>query len=86
MQEEWFDAHTGVLRLDEIVAQRPTFQKIMADNIVTAAEFREQSATVADLMRQLEAMLSPDAKAAATNAFAELAVLLALSAKAQTGG
>ena len=86
MHQEWFDPETGILRLDEIVAQRPSFQKIMADSKVTPAEFREQSSNVVGLIRRLETMLSPEAKIVATDALAELAVLLALSAASQAKG
>lgn len=84
MDESWFDAATGMLRIDEIVAQRPTFQMVLQDGIVTTAEFQEQTARVRTLMEQLETLLSPEAKSVATDTLAELAVLLALSAKVQT--
>ncbi|MDX1935028.1 MAG: hypothetical protein SFU56_20710 [Capsulimonadales bacterium] len=85
MEDSWFDSATGLLRFDEIVAQRPTFQKIMADGAVTPQEFRDQADKVHGLMRQLEGMLAPEAKTVATDTLAELAVLLALSARVSSG-
>lgn len=85
MEESWFDPATGLLRFDEIVVQRPTFQKIMEDGVVTSTEFREQAEKVHTLMHQLETLLTPEAKSIATDTLAELAVLLALSARVQVG-
>jgi hypothetical protein len=85
VEESWFDSATGLLRFDEIIVQRPTFQKIMEDGVVTADEFREQAEKVHTLMHQLEALLTPEAKSIATDTLAELAVLLALSARVQAG-
>ncbi len=83
MDESWFDSTTGMLRFDEIVAKRPTFQMVLQDGIVTAAEFRAQSERVRGLMEQLETELPPEAKSIATETLAELAVLFALSAQLQ---
>ena len=85
MGESWFDEKTGLLRFDEIVAARPSFQKIMQDGVVTSAEFREQAETVHKLMEQLEGMLSPEEKALTTETLAELSVLLVLSSRLSAG-
>lgn len=78
----WFDPETGTLLFDQMVAERPSFQKITADGVVTPAELHEQAVRVADLFRTLEAALPPDAKTAATDALCELAVLHALTSRA----
>jgi hypothetical protein len=82
MNSSWFDA-TGTLRFDELAAERDSFQKILQDGVVTSAEFQEQAARVAQLFRTLETKLTPEAKGIATDALCELAVLHALSARAQ---
>jgi hypothetical protein len=74
----WFDAKTGALLFDEMVAERASYRKIVEDETVTPEELREQAQTVADLLRRLEGMLTPEAKAVASDALCELAVLNAL--------
>jgi len=60
------------------VAEMPSFQKIMEAGIVTDEELAAQTLRVAALLRDLEAALPPDAKALATDALCELAVLHSL--------
>jgi hypothetical protein len=66
-----------------MVVERPSYRKIVQDRVVTPAEFQEQAQQVAALFRQLEGLLSPEAKAVATDALCELAVLNALAARPQ---
>ena len=75
--KDWFDT-AGMLRLDEIVSTRPSFQRIMQDGRVTPAEYHAQAARVTELLRVLEARLDPEQKAAVTETLGELAVLMAL--------
>lgn len=74
----WFDPETGFLLLDEYVAEMPSFQKIMEDGVVTDGELVQQALRVTALLKELETVLSPAAKAVATEALCELAVLHAL--------
>ena len=83
MDTSWFDPATGTLRFDEMVMERPSYQKITQDGAVTPAEMRAQAEHVAGLLRELEGLLSPEAKAVATDALCELAVLNALTARVQ---
>jgi hypothetical protein len=78
----WFDPKTGVLLLDDYVS-RPSYRKVMEDGVVTDDELSEQAHRVVDLLRKLEAMLSPEARSVATDAFCELAVLHALARQRQ---
>jgi hypothetical protein len=78
MDKPWFDARTGTLLLDEYVASMPSFQKVMQDGVVTDNEIAEIAHKTVALLRQLEEMLSPEAKAVATEALCQLAVLYAL--------
>ena len=55
----FFDQQTGILNFDEQVQIRPSFQKIMEDQKVTAEEVEEQSLLVISLLKELEASLSP---------------------------
>ena len=78
MNRPWFDHETGTLLLDEYVAVMPSFQRIMADGVVTPAEVHEQAERTIERLKQLESLLSPEARIVATDALCELAVLHAL--------
>ena len=64
----------GILNIDELVAQRPTFRKIMEDQIVTDDELTNQ----ANLLKKLEQTLSPGQLSEVENLLAEMSVLYAI--------
>lgn len=74
----WFDPEIGFLLLDEYIAEMPSFLKIMEDGIVTDGELVQQGLRVTSLLKELESALPPAAKAVATEALCELAVLHAI--------
>src|SRR5215211_5108037 len=75
MDRPWFDSETGTLMLDEYVVEMDSYRRIVDD------ELAEQTQRVTSLLQQLEGMLSPEAKAIATEALGELTVLHALQVK-----
>jgi hypothetical protein len=81
MDKPWFDQETGTLLLDEYVVEMDSYRRIVEDQTITDDELVEQTQRVASLLRQLEESLSPEAKAIATEALGELAVLNALQVK-----
>ena len=81
MDKPWFDQETGTLLLDEYVLERDSYRRIVEDDTITDDELVEQTQRVTSLLRQLEETLSPEAKAIATEALGELAVLNALQVK-----
>jgi hypothetical protein len=81
MDKPWFDQETGTLLLDEYVLEMDSYRRIVEDEAITDDELVEQTQRVASLLRQLEESLSPEAKAIATEALGELAVLNALQVK-----
>ncbi len=81
MDRPWFDQDTGTLLLDEYVLERDSYRRIVEDELITDAELVEQTQRVASLLQRLEEVLSPEAKALATEALCELAVLNALQVK-----
>jgi hypothetical protein len=81
MDKPWFDQETGTLILDEYVVEMDSYRRIVEDETITDAELDEQTKRVTSLLRQLEETLSPEAKAIATEALGELAVLNALQVK-----
>ena len=44
----------GYIDIDEMLAQEPSFRKIMEDGVVTADELREQTDTVINLLHEVE--------------------------------
>ena len=81
MDKPWFDHETGALMLDEYVVEMDSYRRMVEDEIISDDEFVEQAQRVTSLLQQLEEMLSPEAKAIATEALGELAVLNALQVK-----
>jgi flagellin-specific chaperone FliS len=81
MEKLWFDQETGTLLLDEYVVEMDSYRRIVEDETITDAELVEQTQRVASLLRRLEETLPPEAKAIATEALSELAVLNALQVK-----
>ncbi len=69
----------GVLRIDEAIMQRPTFLRIMEDNVVTEEEISEQSKVVLDLLRKAEKEFSPSQLQIVEDLLAETGVLFAIS-------
>ena len=81
MDKPWFDQETGTLLLDEYVVEVDSYRRIVEDETITDAELVEQTQRVVSLLRQLEETLSPEAKAIATEALSELAVMAHLQVK-----
>jgi len=77
----WFDQQTGTLMLDEYVVEMDSYRRIVEDESISDDELVEQTQRVTSLLQQLEDTLSPEAKAIATEALGELAVLNALQVK-----
>ena len=68
----------GYIDIDEMIAQEPSFQKIMADEIVTDDELREQTETVINLLHEVENKFSEEDKLLVKRLFAETNVLSAI--------
>jgi hypothetical protein len=80
MDRPWFDQETDVLLIDEYIVEMDSYKRIVEDGKLTDTELLEQTLRVTTLLRQLEEALSPEAKALATEALGEMAVLNALQA------
>jgi hypothetical protein len=81
MDRPWFDEQTGTLLLDDYAVEMDSYRRIAEDESITDAELLDQTQRVISLLQQLEEELSPEAKALATEALSELAVLSALQGK-----
>lgn len=65
----------GFIDIDEMIAQEPSFQKIMADGIVTDDELKQQSELVISLLREVENRFSEEDQQLVKKLFAETNVL-----------
>jgi hypothetical protein len=81
MDRPWFDEQTGTLLLDDYAVEMDSYRRIVEDETITDAELLDQTQRVMSLLQQLEDVLSPEAKALATEALSELAVLSFLQVK-----
>lgn len=72
----FFDEN-GMLRLDEAVAERPTFKKIMEDQVVTDAELEEQAKLVVSILKRIEETFPPEQLKQVEELLAETSVLYA---------
>ncbi len=68
----------GMFRLDELMAERLTFRKIMEDNIVTDEEIEEQSCLVIELLKKIEETFLPEQLVQVENVLVEFGVLSAV--------
>ena len=68
MDRPWFDEQTGTLLLDDYAVEMDSYRRIVEDEIITDAELLDQTQRVVSLLQQLDEVLSPEAKALATEA------------------
>ena len=68
----------GFIDIDEMIAQEPSFQKIMEDGVVTDEELRNQTDTVIGLLHEVEERFNEDDQLLVKKLFAETNVLSAI--------
>lgn len=68
----------GILDIDEMIAQEPSFHNIMADGVVTDEELRQQSERVIALLHETEQRFNDDDLQFIKTLFAETNVLSAI--------
>ena len=68
----------GFIDIDEMIAQEPSFQKIMEDGVVTDDELHEQTETVINLLHEVENRFSEDDQLLVKRLFTETNVLSAI--------
>ena len=68
----------GFIDIDEMIAQEPSFQKIMADGVVTSDELREQTDHVINLLHEVENRFSEEDQQLVKKLFVEANVLSAI--------
>lgn len=65
----------GLLRLDELVTENPTWHKIMEDDIVSEEEVAEQGDKVVKMIKEVEDTLSEEQRQMVDKLVAEVGVL-----------
>lgn len=73
-----FFEEEGILNIDKLIMEQPSFQKIMADDIVTEEELQEQSSRVITSLKAFEQSASPELIDQVREILAEVSVLVAV--------
>lgn len=68
----------GILNIDEMVANNPSFQNIMEDGIITEVEIMAQADKVVKILQEMEAKYSDEQLAEIKMLLAESSVLFAV--------
>jgi hypothetical protein len=68
----------GIIDIDEMIAQEPSFQNIMADGVVTDEELRLQSERVIALLHEAQQRFDDEDQLFIKRLFAETNVLSAI--------
>ena len=55
-----FDEETGYLIIDELAMKRDSYAKVLADNVVTEKEIKEQSDLVLDYLKKMDQKLNEE--------------------------
>ena len=73
----FFD-NNGMLNIDELIVEQPSFVKIMQDGVVTAEELQEQSKRVESILKDIEQTASAGTIEKVRHLLAEISVLVAI--------
>lgn len=69
----------GNLNIEDIVANQPSFKRIIKDGIITEVEIEEQSQRVVTKIKEIDAIASPEVKEKMRELLAEMSVMVAIS-------
>lgn len=83
-RSSWFDEEDGQLQLAKYFQRMESWQKAIADGKITPDELRTQGERVIGLLKQVEALVTPEQRTTLTEIFYEMAVLQAMQATALT--
>lgn len=73
----FFD-NNGMLNIDELIVEQPSFIKIMEDGVVTEEELQEQSKRVESILKDIENTASSETIEKVRHLLAEMSVLVAI--------
>lgn len=74
-----FITENGLLDLDSIIINNPSYQKIMEDGIVTDEEIQEQAKKIDTMLKDMKSKYTPEQFAEVQSLIAEVSVLFVLS-------
>ena len=77
-----FDEETGYLIIDELAMKRDSYAKVLADNVVTEKEIKEQSDLVLDYLKKMDQKLNEEEQEMVIDLICEMAVLYEISRRA----
>ncbi len=83
-RSSWFDEELGNLHLTEYIQRLETWQRAMADGVISPSEVRTQADLVTVLLKELDGLVSVEQKSQLTTIFYEMAVLQAMQTTAMT--
>lgn len=75
MMSKFFN-ESGSLNMDELIMERPSFQEIMADGVVTDEKIEAQGQRIKDLIQKMDPNFTPEQKEQIYELVAEFSVLL----------
>lgn len=73
----FFD-NNGMLNIDDLIVEQPSFIKIMEDCVVTEEELLEQSKRIENILKDIENTASPEVIEKVRHLLAEVSVLVAI--------
>lgn len=74
-----FGEETGYLIIDELAMKRDSYAKVLADNVVTEKEIKEQSDLVLDYLKKMDQKLNEEEQEMVIDLICEMAVLYEIS-------
>lgn len=74
-----FITENGLLDLDSIIINNPSYQKIMEDGIVTDEEIQEQAKKIDSMLKDMKSKYTPEQFEEVQKLIAEVSVLFVLS-------
>lgn len=73
-----FIKENGLLDIDSIILDNPSYQKIMEDGIVTDEEIQEQAERIDSMLKSMKSKYTPEQFAEVQKLVAEVSVLLTI--------
>ena len=73
-----FFEEDGILNIDDLIMEQPSFQMIVEDGIITEEELQQQSARVIASLKAFERSASPEQIDQVREILAEVSVLVAV--------
>lgn len=71
----------GLLNIEDIIMNTPSFQKIVEDSVITEEEIREQSERVANIIKEIEEKFDDEQIELVRKLLAEVSVFVTITRK-----